>query len=63
MIIDLCSAIGSFITYLCMTAYLWWLLGLDEKRFIGQKGDFRVGANVNVAEVKLDLMQMSGVLS
>jgi hypothetical protein len=56
---DVINVIGNFFVYFFLTMYLYWLLGLDETRFRGQKNDFKVSANVNSAEVKLDLLRES----
>ena len=60
---DLMNAIGGFVTYFFLTLYLWWLLGLDQTRFRGTQNDFKVSANVEAAEVKLDLMRESNDLN
>ena len=62
-IFDMIYTIGVFVTYFFLTIYLWWLLGLDQTRFRGTQNDFKVSANVEAAEVKLDLMRPSNVLN
>jgi hypothetical protein len=60
---DVINAIGGFVAYFFLTIYLWWLLGLDQTRFRGTQNDFKVSANVEATEVKLDLMRPSNIMN